>query len=94
MDALKALNYMMGNQKPTGTVEVLNNTVISGWAFDPNSGAMAAMVRITRLASTLTGTSGEQPVTVRGLAPTVAQPDRSAADPAAKVRRSSSTLPA
>jgi len=47
VDALKALNYMMGNQTPTGAVEVLNNTMISGWAFDPNLGATAATVRIT-----------------------------------------------
>ena len=37
---------------------------------------------------------GVQWVKVRGLAPTVAQPESKAADPAAKVRRSRSTQPA
>jgi hypothetical protein len=36
----------------------------------------------------LTGTSGEQPLTVRGLAPTVAQPERREAEPAVNVLRS------
>jgi hypothetical protein len=44
------------------------------------------MVRMTRLASTFTGTSGLQVAEPR--VPTVAQPDSNAAEPAAKVLRS------
>jgi hypothetical protein len=47
------------------------------------------MVRMTRLWSTLTGTSGVHPANVRGRPPTVAQPDSSAAELAANVLRSS-----
>ena len=43
VDAFKALNYMMGNQSPTGAVEVLNNDTYPGWASskDPNPAAGA-----------------------------------------------------
>jgi hypothetical protein len=47
VDAMKAINYMMGNQPPTGQVTVLSNEVISGWAFDANLGTGAATVKIT-----------------------------------------------
>ncbi len=47
VDAFNALNYMMGNKPPTGDVEVLNNTTVSGWAFDPNLGTAPVTVNIT-----------------------------------------------
>ena len=37
---------MMGNLPPTGAVTEIDNTQISGWAYDPNLGTQAVTVRI------------------------------------------------
>jgi hypothetical protein len=42
-----ALNYLMGQQKPTGAVTTLTNDLIEGWAFDPNLGTDAAHVQVS-----------------------------------------------
>ena len=47
VNAYDAVNALLGKKAPTGGVEVLNNALISGWAFDANLGAAASSVTIT-----------------------------------------------
>jgi subtilisin family serine protease len=63
VDAYRALTYLLGIKTIQGAVTQLDNTTLSGWAFDGNLGSNPATVRITMDGQTVATLSANEPRT-------------------------------